>query len=175
MGAGVSALCLAYKMRIALSSYSLSVYEKTHDIGGIWLENRYPRCACDIPAHVYSKFLTPEFTQYYTGAEEIHKYISGKILVIFFIPQHGSCLIDYSRGYNVEIKNLTNGTVFVDYCYVLINATGFLNKWKWPAIPGLESFKGPKLHSAAWDQKVDCKGKRVAVIGTGSSAIQIVP
>lgn len=62
-----------------------------------------------------------------------------------------------------------------DWCHVLINATGFLNDWKWPKIPGLNDFKGTLLHSANWDTNVDYEGKDVAVIGTGSSAIQIVP
>lgn len=65
--------------------------------------------------------------------------------------------------------------VIEDKANVFINASGVLNKWKWPKITGLEMFKGPMLHSASWDDKVDLKGKRVAVIGSGSSAVQIVP
>lgn len=62
-----------------------------------------------------------------------------------------------------------------DKAHVFINATGVLNKWKWPDIKGRELFKGPMLHSANWDYSIDLKGKKVGVIGSGSSAVQIVP
>lgn len=65
--------------------------------------------------------------------------------------------------------------VFEDECNVLLNATGVLNKWKWPEIAGRETFKGPMMHSANWDDSVEFKDKTVAVIGAGSSGIQIVP
>jgi len=73
----------------------------------------------------------------------------------------------------VEIDK--NGVVIKDWCHVLINATGFLNNWKWPAIPGLHDLQGKLLHSANWDDTTDFTDKRVALIGTGSSAIQILP
>ena len=64
---------------------------------------------------------------------------------------------------------------FTDWCNVLINGTGVVNKWKWPTIEGREDFKGDMQHSAAWDTTTEWEGKRVAVIGTGSSSIQMVP
>lgn len=77
--------------------------------------------------------------------------------------------------WKVEVEDLGTGRIFETKCDILINASGFLNKWTWPDIPGIESFSGTKLHSAAWDHAVVYNEKRIAVIGTGSSAIQIVP
>ncbi|KAK3061360.1 hypothetical protein LTS18_006434, partial [Coniosporium uncinatum] len=74
-----------------------------------------------------------------------------------------------------EVQIEHEGKVFTDWCNILVNASGLINKWKWPAIEGLHSFEGPLIHSAAWNDDVDLKGKRVAVLGTGSSAIQIIP
>lgn len=73
------------------------------------------------------------------------------------------------------VEDLASGSSLRDRCNVLINAGGVLNKWKWPAINGREMFKGPILHSANWDDLVALKGKKVAVIGGDSSAVQIVP
>lgn len=75
--------------------------------------------------------------------------------------------------WNLKVEH--RGQVFNDWCNVLVSATGFLSHWAWPNISGLHSFKGLKVHSAAWDEDYDYKGKRIAVIGNGSSAIQIMP
>ncbi|THY86154.1 steroid monooxygenase, partial [Aureobasidium pullulans] len=80
-----------------------------------------------------------------------------------------------TRDWLVQVEDLTTGHVFQDDCNVLINASGVLNKWKWPKIEGREHFQGSMLHTANWDDSVDLTGKRVAVIGGGSSAVQIVP
>lgn len=114
------------------------------------------------------------------SAQEIEKYILG------FVEKHGlakyiqlssrvvSATWDDSKGeYEVEIE--TPSGLIKDHCHVLISAAGVLNKWKWPVIPGLHDFTGPLLHSAHWDESVQYQGKRVAVLGTGSSAIQIIP
>lgn len=80
-----------------------------------------------------------------------------------------------TQEWAVKAENLSTGEIVEDRANVLINASGVLNKWKWPAIPGRESFNGTMLHSANWDTSFDATGKRVAVIGGGSSAVQIVP
>ena len=80
---------------------------------------------------------------------------------------------DKSALWDFEIDH--NGQTVKDSAHIFINACGFLNSWKWPAIEGLTSFEGKMLHSAAWDTKYDYKDKTVAVIGSGSSALQIVP
>lgn len=75
--------------------------------------------------------------------------------------------------WEVEVEDLSTGKVTLDTCQVLVNATGFLNKWTWPKIKGIETFTRPKLHSAAWDSSVDFQDKTIGLIGTGSSAIQV--
>lgn len=83
---------------------------------------------------------------------------------------------NHSRnGYDVQIKDVTSGQIFSDYCDILINASGILNAWRWPAIPGLDKFKGTLLHTANYDETVDLTGKHVGLIGNGSSGIQVLP
>ena len=77
--------------------------------------------------------------------------------------------------WEVRVEDLTSGQVFTDQGEVLINAGGFLNTWKWPDIEGIETFRGHLVHSADWDGTYSFEGKRTAIIGSGSSAIQIVP
>lgn len=80
---------------------------------------------------------------------------------------------DHEGIWNLKVQH--GSTVFDDWCNVLVSATGFLSHWKWPEILGLHDFKGLKVHSAAWDNEYDYAGKRIAMIGNGSSAIQIMP
>jgi cation diffusion facilitator CzcD-associated flavoprotein CzcO len=82
---------------------------------------------------------------------------------------------DLNGLWTVELRNVKDGSVFTDTCNVLVNGSGVLTKWKWPSIKGLHDFKGVLAHSASWPKELDWTSKRVAVIGTGSSSIQIVP
>ncbi|KAL1901103.1 hypothetical protein Sste5346_002170 [Sporothrix stenoceras] len=182
VGAGFSGVCLAFKLQQTVKNYELICYEKNDKVGGTWYENKYPGCACDIPAPVYSYSFEPNlsWTSYYASAQEIEQYILNFVTkydltkYIQLSSRVVSATWDDDKGeYEVEIE--TPSGLIKDRCHVLINAAGVLNKWKWPAIPGLHGFAGPLLHSAHWDDNVDYKGKRVAVLGTGSSAIQIIP
>ena len=78
-------------------------------------------------------------------------------------------------GWNVTAKDLTTGKEVHDQCDILINASGILNNWRWPAIPGLHDYKGTLLHTANWDDNVQLEGKHVGLIGNGSSGIQVLP
>jgi cation diffusion facilitator CzcD-associated flavoprotein CzcO len=82
---------------------------------------------------------------------------------------------DDAREWVVKIKSLDSGEEFEDRCDFLVNGCGILNKWKWPDIPGIETFKGKLMHTASWDQEYDFKGKTIATIGVGSSAVQTIP
>jgi cation diffusion facilitator CzcD-associated flavoprotein CzcO len=83
---------------------------------------------------------------------------------------------DEDKGiWNLTLEDQVSKGIFQDWCHCLVNGTGILNSWKWPDVEGLQSFAGPKMHSAAWDHSVDFKGKTVGVIGTGSTSVQIVP
>ncbi|CAK7202849.1 hypothetical protein SEUCBS139899_005576 [Sporothrix eucalyptigena] len=182
VGAGFSGVCMAYKLQAHAVNYELAVYEKNDDVGGTWYENKYPGCACDIPAPVYSFSFEPNasWTSYYASAPEIEKYIVNfvaKYNLSQYIQLNSrvvAAVWDEARGeYYVDVQTPTGP--IKDRCHVLVSASGVLNKWKWPAIPSLHDFQGKLVHSAHWDDTVDCKGKRVAVLGTGSSAIQIIP
>ncbi|KAI1630504.1 cyclohexanone monooxygenase [Exophiala viscosa] len=182
VGAGSAGLCVGYKMKKKFKEYELVIYEKNPSVAGTWYENRYPGCACDVPAHSYTYTFepNPDWSSFYAYAPEIRKYFDDfatKHELHPFVKLNSkviSATWNEDRGiYDVEVE--VDGRLTHDWCHVIINATGFLNSWKWPAIEGLHDFQGPLLHSANWDDSIDYKDKTVAVIGTGSSAIQIVP
>ena len=182
---GASGLLAAYKARKMLNNYELVCYEKNASIGGTWFVNRYPGCACDIPAHTYTFPWdpNPDWSQFYAGSEEIQRYFEGflhKHLLEPFVRLNTEVLHaewrEYEGLWNVTLRNTGSGKeMWTDTCNVLINGSGVLSKWQWPAIEGLFDFKGVLAHSAVWPQNLDWSGKKVAVIGTGSSSIQMVP
>ncbi|EGP87984.1 uncharacterized protein MYCGRDRAFT_71174 [Zymoseptoria tritici IPO323] len=184
VGMGAAGMLCAHKSKKMLTNYELVCYDKNPSPGGTWLENRYPGCACDIPAHSYTFPFepNPEWSSYYAYAPEIqeyfmkfyHKHSLAEFAV--FNTEVLSAEWDGVKGiWKVELKNTKDGTIIHDTCNVLINGSGVLTKWKWPSIRGLQDFKGIVAHSASWPQGLDWSGKRVAVIGSGSSSIQMVP
>ncbi|GKZ86231.1 hypothetical protein AnigIFM56816_001283 [Aspergillus niger] len=185
IGAGASALNFAHDIDQSTLDIELVLYEKNPEVGGTWFENRYPGCGCDIPSvnYQFSWAPSPDWTSFYSSAPEILKYFKGIAdnygLRKYIRLDHrvvGASWDEDSEQWHVKIQRGDNpANVFEDRCHILVNASGVLNKWKWPAIQGRETFQGPMLHSAHWDDQVELKGKRVAVIGSGSSAVQIVP
>ncbi|PGH14607.1 hypothetical protein AJ79_02942 [Helicocarpus griseus UAMH5409] len=182
VGAGATGLCAAYKMERQLTNYELVCYEKNPDVGGTWYENRYPGCACDVPAHIYTYTFepNPEWTSYYAYAPDILKYFKGfceKYNLQKYVALNHKVLsarwLEEKGQYEVLVEH--GDKTFKDYAHIFMNGSGLLNKWRWPDIDGLGSFKGSLIHSANWDDSVELEGKRVAVLGTGSSAIQIIP
>ncbi|KAF2845806.1 FAD/NAD(P)-binding domain-containing protein [Plenodomus tracheiphilus IPT5] len=183
VGAGASGLCLAYKLKHYFTDFTLNIYEKNEDIGGTWFENRYPGCACDVPAHNYTYSFHPnlDWSANYASSTEIYKYFKN-FADTYGLREYLSCNHEVTgavwdeaaKEWDVTIKR-PDGTEFKQYCDFFINAAGILNNWRWPAVSGLQSFKGPLLHSAAWDESVDLTGKRVGLIGNGSSGIQLLP
>ncbi|KIX10029.1 uncharacterized protein Z518_01110 [Rhinocladiella mackenziei CBS 650.93] len=155
---------------------------RNDSIGGTWYENRYPGCTCDIPAHTYTYTFepNPEWSGFYSFSDEIQTYFE-KFYEKYKLAQYVrlntellSATWDESNGeWEIELKH--GDKLFTDRCNVLINGSGVVNKWKWPAIEGLSTYKGILSHSANWDTSIDWKGKTVAVLGTGSSSIQMVP
>ena len=188
VGAGAAGLLAAYKARRMLKNYSLVCYERNPSVGGTWWENRYPGCACDIPAHTYTYPFepNPDWSGFYAYSYEIQEYFERfyeKYELEPFVKLNTevvSATWDGDEGkWKVELRcrDAASGKteVFQDWCHVLINGSGVLSKWKWPDIDGLHDFQGQLTHSAAWDPSTDAADKRVAVIGTGSSSIQMVP
>lgn len=145
---------------------------------------RYPGCACDIPSHNYQFTWEPNpgWTKFYSTSSEILQYFIGvaeKYGLYKYVKLQrfvSSASWDESKAvWNMEIRNLETGDVEHDWGHILINGCGVLNNWQWPDIPGLHSFRGTLMHSAAWRDDYDLNGKRVAVLGCGSSGVQIVP
>ncbi|TVY38734.1 putative sterigmatocystin biosynthesis monooxygenase [Lachnellula subtilissima] len=185
IGAGASALNFAHDIDTNRLDIDLTIYEKNPEIGGTWYENRYPGCACDIPSVVYQLSWAPSaaWGSYYSTAPEILAYfkklaVENDLLKYVRLSHKivGAWWEEDTKEWRVKVQRGDNpDDVIEDRCNILVNASGVLNKWKWPNIKGRETFQGPMLHSANWDDSVSLVGKTVAVIGSGSSAVQIVP
>ena len=184
IGAGYSGVYLGIRIPERLRNCELTIYEKNEGVGGTWYENRYPGAACDIPSHSYQFSFNPrhDWSSLYAPSWEIRDYIeetAKKYGADRFIKlQHEVISCQWSQDLGkwfVKIKRLEDGTTFEDSCDVLISARGLLNTKQWPKIEGFEKFKGEVMHSAAWNDSYDFTNKRIGIIGSGSSAIQIVP
>ncbi|KAI1090357.1 hypothetical protein F5B19DRAFT_484626 [Rostrohypoxylon terebratum] len=186
IGAGISRIIAAIQFQKPVPSVELVIYEKNHDVGGTWLENRYPGCACDVPSHAYQLSFESwtEWSQFYAGSPEIWQYwnlVANKHNVRRHMRFNHKCIEatwnESKSKWSIKLQKLDEGlsTIVEDEADVFITGTGFLNEWTWPKIEGLPSFKGDLLHTAGWDESCDLSDKRVAVIGSGSSGIQVVP
>lgn len=185
IGAGFSGLILAHKLKHEqpLDFVKFKIYEKNKEVGGTWFENVYPGVGCDIPAHSYIFPFepNPSWSKCYVGGAEIQKYILdtvekyGLTESIQFDTKLIASIWNESTGkWTLQLKQ-TDGSIIDDEADILINASGILNRPKLPNIPGLDSFRGKILHTAAWDTSYQWEGKNIAVIGNGSSGIQVVP
>lgn len=183
MGAGASTLNFLKKAEEQMSHLTITVYEKNHDVGGTWLENRYPGCACDIPSVNYQfSWAIKIWSQFYSSSTEIWEYLKdlytrGNFIDKYVKLNHQINHAEWNEEkgkWVIKAKNLKTGEEIDDEAEFFINAGGVLNNFKWPDIPGLKDFKGKLMHSAAYDEGYDLKGKKVAVVGAGSSGVQIV-
>ncbi|PWY76999.1 FAD/NAD(P)-binding domain-containing protein [Aspergillus heteromorphus CBS 117.55] len=184
IGAGFSGLILAHKLQHEqpLDFVDFTIYEKNQEVGGTWFENIYPGVGCDVPAHSYVFPFEPNpfWSKCYAGGAEIEEYIlktvekwelkkhvvlNTRLLGATWNEEHGKW----------KLKLEQDGAFLQDEADILINGGGIQNRWKMPDIAGLDQFKGKLLHTAAWDKTYDWTGKRIAVIGNGSSALQVVP
>ncbi|WP_170377308.1 flavin-containing monooxygenase [Ruegeria atlantica] len=176
IGAGFSGLTMAIEARKRGIS-DIAILEKAGDIGGTWRENTYPGVACDIPSHLYSMstHLNPDWSRAYAGGAEIQAYLQkigrdeGLYDLCHFHQQLKSARWDGDR-WQVETEGGQHWTA-----RFLVSAIGALHLPDVPDIPGADGFPGPKFHSAEWDHDVELVGKRIAVVGTGASAVQFVP
>ncbi|KAJ5994677.1 monooxygenase [Penicillium waksmanii] len=184
IGAGFSGIYCGIRIPQRLRNVELCIYEKNADVGGAWYENRYPGCACDIPSHSYQYTFepNPSWSRVYATAREIHKYlkdVATKYSASRFIRlSHQVVDVEWHQDVSkwfITVRNNVTGETFLDKANVVISARGMLNDISWPDIPGLQEMKIPVMHSAAWDEKQTFEGKRVGIIGGGSSAIQIIP
>ncbi|KKO96957.1 hypothetical protein THAR02_10937 [Trichoderma harzianum] len=185
IGGGWSGMTLAHKLTHELKwnhFIDLQIYEKNPDLGGTWYENRYPGAACDVPAHIYVFPFepNPNWTTFYANSPEIWQYMKDTAKkwdlerhMLFDSKVIDSIWDENSGKWLLKIDH--QGEIIEDECDILVNATGFLHKWSWPNIEGLHNFKGKLVHTANWDQSLDWTGQRIALIGNGSSAIQVLP
>jgi cation diffusion facilitator CzcD-associated flavoprotein CzcO len=155
----------------------VTVFEKGERVGGVWQHNTYPGAACDIPSHLYEYSFAPNrWSRRFSPGPEIRSYIEGvaRRFGVFDKVRTGTAVIsaswDEERG-----KWLLETSAGPHEADVLLTACGQLSVPKVPPVSGLSDFEGPAFHTAEWRHDVDLAGKRVAVIGTGCSAIQVVP
>jgi cation diffusion facilitator CzcD-associated flavoprotein CzcO len=178
VGSGFSGLCMAIKLKQA--GHSFCLLEQADSIGGTWRDNTYPGAACDVPSNLYcfSFAANPNWSRTYPQQTEIEAYMNA-CADRFDVRQHMQFKQRVSSASFDEKTCLwkieTNHGQHVFYARSLIVGTGGLSRPQMPDIEGLADFKGPVFHTARWNHEVSLVEKRVALIGTGASAIQVVP
>ena len=178
LGAGMSGLCAAIELQKA-GMHDFVMLEQSEALGGTWWDNRYPGAQVDVPAPAYSFSFAPNphWRQRFANAPEIHAYqqaladkqgLSARLRL-------GTRLTEarFDEGSGLWNLRTDRGDTLVARHFIC--STGPLSQPRWPDIPGLDAFRGAMLHSARWDASVPLAGKRVGVIGTGSTAVQLVP
>lgn len=176
IGAGVSGMLAAIKLREAGIAHV--VLEKNDEVGGGWWENAYPGAGVDTPSHLYSYSFAPrDWSTHFGKRDEVEQYLRDVADAhdLRRVIRFGTEVV--SADYDADAASWTvrtaAGETFTSR--VLISATGALNRPKLPAIPGLDTFEGPIFHTAQWPAALDLTGLRVAVVGAGASAMQVVP
>lgn len=178
IGAGFGGLAAAYELsRDGLAE--VTVLEKAHDIGGVWRENTYPGAACDVPSNLYSYSFArkTDWGRRYAEQPDILGYIhdTADRFGLRKLVRTGVEVTSAQFDESTATWRVTTSSGDVFEADVLVPAVGQLSRPALPNIPGLDTFAGPSFHSAQWRHDVDLAGKRVAVLGTGASAIQFVP
>jgi cation diffusion facilitator CzcD-associated flavoprotein CzcO len=177
VGAGFGGIGMALALKRA-GIHDFLVVDKADDLGGIWRDNTYPGAACDVPSSLYSFSFQPgRWSRRFPPQPEILRYLHG------LADQHGLgphlrlrtgvTSAEFDEGRGEWLLTFDNGDK--QRARAVVSAVGQLNRPRLPDIPGRADFAGPAWHSARWDHDVDLAGRRVAVIGTGASAIQFVP
>jgi 4-hydroxyacetophenone monooxygenase len=182
IGAGIFGICLGIKLKQA--GVPFTIIEKNANLGGVWWENIYPGAGVDTPSHLYSFSFDPDggrWSRYFAKRPEVYGYLENLAYQYDLLDhiefQQEVVRADYdthSASWTVVVRTATGVETSVQ-TPVLVCAVGTLNRPQIPAIPGAQSFDGPAMHTAEWCPHVDYVGKRVGVIGTGASAMQLVP
>ena len=178
IGAGFAGIAAAIKLRDE-GVHSFTIYEQGTDVGGTWRDNTYPGCACDIPSHLYSYSfaLNPDWSRSYPLQPEICDYLV-RVTDRYDLWPHirfGAEITEARLDESSATWTLHTSDGGVHHADVILNGTGVLSKPSIPPLPGLDTFEGVAFHSARWRADHDLRGRRVAMVGTGASAIQIVP
>jgi cation diffusion facilitator CzcD-associated flavoprotein CzcO len=177
VGSGFAGLGTAIALKRA-GRHDFVVLERADDLGGTWRDNSYPGCACDVPSHLYSFSFAPnpDWTRAFSPQPEIEAYLQRTAEEYGVLPhiRYGAELQQATWDETEQVWHLTTARGSLD-AELLVLGTGGLSDPLVPEIPGLDTFAGATFHSATWDHEHELTGKRVAVIGTGASAIQFVP
>ena len=178
IGSGFGGIGMAIALRKA-GFRDFVILEKASDLGGTWRDNRYPGCACDVPSPLYSYSyeLNPAWSRLFAPQQEIWDYLR-ECAAKYEIGKHfrfGSKVEsidwdDHARRWTVRTAG---GDSYL--AHAVVSGAGALHIPSYPEIPGMDTFSGAAFHSSRWDHSVGLTGRRVAVIGTGASAIQLVP
>ena len=175
VGAGFSGLAVAERL-LRAGRTDFVLLERGPDLGGTWRDNSYPGCRCDVPSHLYSFASAPnaDWSSTYSPQPEIWDYLRRFAHQRGIVPhiQSGCEVVSARWERDRWLLTTTRGELSAR---VLVAAGGPLSEPSIPDLPGLERFRGTTFHSAAWDHEHDLTGERVAVIGTGASAIQLIP
>jgi cation diffusion facilitator CzcD-associated flavoprotein CzcO len=181
VGAGFGGIGMGVALKKA-GYHDFVILDKAHDLGGTWRDNQYPGCACDVPSPLYSYSfeLNPDWSHLFAPQREIWDYLRNCARK-HGLDEHiryGTAVErmdwdDEARRWNVE--TVRDGELHSYRPHAVVSAAGALHLPSYPDIPGAAGFGGTSFHSARWDHSCDLTGKRVAVIGTGASAIQFVP
>jgi cation diffusion facilitator CzcD-associated flavoprotein CzcO len=177
VGAGFGGIAAGVKLRRA-GIRTFTMYESSLGIGGTWWDNTYPGAEVDVGSHLYCFSFKPhDWTRSHAKQAELQKYLEETVDEYGLRPHLQLGTAVESATWNDDRHTwhiaLSDGTV--DECHVLISAVGFLNVPRFPDWPGLDEFAGPKFHTARWEHQHDLTGRVVGVVGTGSSATQVVP
>ncbi|HEX4778412.1 MAG TPA: NAD(P)/FAD-dependent oxidoreductase [Acidimicrobiia bacterium] len=181
VGAGMSGLLAAFRLQQA--GVPFVIFEKNTEVGGTWWENRYPGCRVDVPNHLYSY----SFAQ----KEDWPQRFSPQAVLLEYFRQ---CADDFGVRDHIRFETEVSSAQFDDAratwtlqvrtkegreesfeANAIVSAVGQLNRPRFPDIPGMHTFAGPSFHSAVWDDSVELTGKRVAVVGSAASAVQLLP
>jgi 4-hydroxyacetophenone monooxygenase len=181
IGAGMSGLLAAHRLKQA--GVRFVIFEKNDDVGGTWLENSYPGCRVDNPNHNYSySFAQRHDWPLHFSTQDVLLDYFRRCADAFDLREHirfesvvrSATWSEVDRRWTVQVQHADGRDEAVE-ANAVVSAVGQLNRPLFPDIEGRESFEGPSFHSARWDHTIDLRDKRVAVIGTGASAVQFIP
>jgi cation diffusion facilitator CzcD-associated flavoprotein CzcO len=177
VGAGIGGIAAGVKLRRA-GIDTFTIYESSTGVGGTWWDNSYPGAEVDVHSTLYSySFKSYDWSRTHAGQPELQSYLEETVDQFGLRPhlQLGVTVesVTWDDDRHVWTVRLASGTV--DQCHVVISAVGFLNVPRYPDWPGLKDFEGPMFHTSRWEHEHDLSDKVIAVVGTGSTATQVVP
>lgn len=175
VGAGMSGLCQAILLDRA-GFRDVTILEKADRPGGTWRDNRYPGLTCDVPSHLYqySFDLNPSWSRFFSPGPEIQSYFERSARrhnLERLIRYHTEVVDAHHTGLSWRLTTRAGDTLDADF---LILATGFLHRPSVPDFAGMDDFGGRMVHSARWSEDIDVRGKRIAVVGNGSTGVQLI-